>query len=48
MCLSTEKGEEMIMILCVHVDDVLVGGESGVSDALCASLLQEFQTKPRK
>ena len=35
---------ETTMILCVHVDDVIVAGESEVCDALYASLLQEFQT----
>ena len=32
------------MILYVRVDDIIVGGESEVRDALYASLLQEFQT----
>ncbi|CAM9895183.1 unnamed protein product [Ascophyllum nodosum] len=35
---------ETVMILCVHVDDIIVGGESEVCDALYASLLKEFQT----
>ena len=35
---------ETTMILCVHVDDIIVAGESEVCDALYASLLQEFQT----
>ena len=30
------------MILCVHVDDIIVVGEFEVGDALYASLLQEF------
>ena len=38
------KYGETIMVMCVHVDDIIVGGESEVSDALYASLLQEFQT----
>ena len=38
------KDGETIMNLCVHVDDIIVGGESEVCDALYASLLQEFQT----
>ena len=38
------KEGETILILCVHVDDIIVGGESKVCDALYASLLQEFQT----
>ena len=29
--------------MCVHVDDIIVGEESEVCDALGASLLQEFQ-----
>ena len=32
------------MILCVHVDDIIVAGESEVCGALYASLLQEFET----
>ena len=36
------KYGESNMILCVHVDDTVVGGEFGVCDALYASLLQEF------
>ena len=35
------------MILCVHVDDIIVAGESEVCDALYASLLQELQTAQR-
>ena len=35
---------ETTIILCVHVDDIIVGGESDVCDALYASLPQEFQT----
>ena len=35
---------ETTMILCVHVDVIIVAGESEVCDALYASLLQEFQT----
>ena len=35
---------ETTMILCVHVDDIIVAGEFEVCDALYASLLQEFQT----
>ena len=38
------KYGETITILCVHVDDAIVGGESEVCDALYASLLQQFQT----
>ena len=39
---------ETKMILCVHVDDILVAGESEVCDALYASLLQEVQTTQGK
>ena len=35
---------ETSMILDVHVDDIIVAGESEVCDALYASLLQELQT----
>ena len=35
---------ETTMILSVHVDDIIVAGESEVCDVLYASLLQEFQT----
>ena len=35
---------EMIKSLFVHVDDIIVGGESEMCNALYASLLQEFQT----
>ena len=38
------KDGETTMILYVRVDDIIVGGESEVRDALYASLLQEFQT----
>ena len=38
------KDGETTMILYFRVDDVIVGGESKVCDALYVSLLQEFQT----
>ena len=38
------KDGETTMILYVRVDDIIVGGESEVCDALYASLLQKFQT----
>ena len=36
--------EETTMVLCVHVDDIIVAGESEVCDALHAPLLEKFQT----
>ena len=38
------KDGETIMILCVHVDYIIVGGAPEVCDALYAFLLQGFQT----
>ena len=38
---------ETTMILCVHIDDIIVAGESEVCDALYTSLLQVFQTTQR-
>ena len=38
------KYGETIMVLCDHVNDIIVGGESEVYDALYASLLQQFRT----
>ena len=35
---------ETTRVLCLHVDGIVVGGESEVCDALHASLLQKFQT----
>ena len=44
MCFRLRIDGETTMILCVHVDDIIVAGESEVCHALDASFLQEFQT----
>ena len=38
------RGGVVVLIVCIHVDDITVAGESEACDFLSACLLEKFQT----